>query len=131
MWLSHTWLMLYLSEETPRKYLNSHPIISNAEIIFIEIHQLKHKWLLLGCYKLPIQSELLIFVYKILKICFLWFTRLLPIWKSKFERPFSNPLKNIISTLSNFWNSQGANDDSFYPKFLRRFGYLLCTTSSY
>ena len=57
-------LMLYLNEEIPCKYLNSHP---NAEIICTEFHQLTRKWLLLGCYKTLIQSDLLIFLYTNLK----------------------------------------------------------------
>ena len=51
-------LMLYLNEEIPRQFLNNHPIVPNAEIICIEFHQLKRKWLLLGCYKPPTQSDI-------------------------------------------------------------------------
>ena len=51
-------LMLYLNEEIPCKFLNNHPIVPNAEIICIEFHQLKRKWLLLGCYKPPTQNDL-------------------------------------------------------------------------
>ena len=40
--------MLYLNEEVP---CNSFPIVLNPEIICIKSHQLKPKWLLLGCYK--------------------------------------------------------------------------------
>ena len=50
--------MLYLNEEIPCKFLNNHPIVPNAEIICIEFLQLKHKWLLLGCYEPPTQSDL-------------------------------------------------------------------------
>ena len=39
------------------KFLNNHPIVPNAKIICIEFHQLKRKWLLLGCYKPPTQDE--------------------------------------------------------------------------
>ena len=42
--------MLYSNEEIPCKFLNSHPIVVNAEIICTEFHQLKPIWLLLGCY---------------------------------------------------------------------------------
>ena len=54
-------------------FLNSHPIVPNAEIVCIEFHRFKRKWLLLGCYKPPIQKlrllqKLLIFIYKNLKI---------------------------------------------------------------
>ena len=40
------------------KFLNNHPIVPNAKIICIEFHQLKRKWLLLGCYKPPTQNDL-------------------------------------------------------------------------
>ena len=51
-------LMLYLNETISCKFLNNHPIVPNAEIICIEFHQFKRKWLLLGCYKPPTQSDL-------------------------------------------------------------------------
>ena len=51
-------LMLYLNEELPCKFLHNHPIVLNAETISIEFHQLKRKWLLLGCYKPPIENNL-------------------------------------------------------------------------
>ena len=51
-------LMLYSNEEIPCKFLNSHPIVVNAEIICTEFHQLKPIWLLLGCYKPLSQSDL-------------------------------------------------------------------------
>ena len=51
-------LMLYLNEEISCKFLNNHSVVPNTQIICIEFHQLKRKWLLLGCYKLPTQSEL-------------------------------------------------------------------------
>ena len=51
-------LILYLNEEIPCNLLNNHPILPNAEIICIEFHQLIRKWLLLGCYKPLIQSDL-------------------------------------------------------------------------
>ena len=60
--------MFYLNEEISYKFLNSHPIVPNAEVICTEFHQLKHKWLLLGCYKPP--QKLLIFMYKNLKIVY-------------------------------------------------------------
>ena len=44
-------LMLYLNEEISCKFLNNHPIVPNAEIIWIS--SVKSKWLLLGCYKPP------------------------------------------------------------------------------
>ena len=39
------------------KFLSNHHIVPNAEIICIEFHQLKRKWLLLECYKPPSQSD--------------------------------------------------------------------------
>ena len=50
--------MLYLNEEKTCKFLNNHLMVLNAEIICIEFHQLKHKWLFLECYKPPTQSDL-------------------------------------------------------------------------
>ena len=50
--------MLYLNDKISCKFLNNNPIVANAEIICIEFHQLKRKWLLLGCYKPPTQSDL-------------------------------------------------------------------------
>ena len=54
---SRVGLMLYLDETTSCKFLNNHPIVPNAEIICIEFHQFKRKWLLLGCYKSPTQND--------------------------------------------------------------------------
>ena len=51
-------LMFHLNKEILCKYLNSHPKVSNAEITCIEFHQLKRKWLLLGCLKPPMQSDM-------------------------------------------------------------------------
>ena len=51
-------LMFYLNKEMLCKYLNNHPKVPNAEITCIEFHQLKRKWLLLGCFKPPMQSDL-------------------------------------------------------------------------
>ena len=50
--------MFYLNKEIPRTFLNNHPIVPNAETTCIEFHQLKRKWLLIGRYKPPTQSEL-------------------------------------------------------------------------
>ena len=44
-------LIFYLNEEISCKFLNNHPIVPNAEIIWIS--SVKSKWLLLGCYKPP------------------------------------------------------------------------------
>ena len=51
-------LMFYLNEETSCKLLNNYPIVPNAELTCIEFYQTKRKWLLLGCYKPPTQSDL-------------------------------------------------------------------------
>ena len=51
-------LMLYRNGEIPWNFLNNHSIVPNAEIICIEFHHLKSKWLLLGCYKPPTQNNL-------------------------------------------------------------------------
>ena len=51
-------LMFYLNTEIPCKFLSNYSIFPNAGIISIEPHQLKSKWLLLGCYNPPIQSDL-------------------------------------------------------------------------
>ena len=51
-------LILYLNEEMSCRFLNNHPVVPNVEIICIKFHQLKRKWLLLGCYKPPTQSDL-------------------------------------------------------------------------
>ena len=46
-------VMLYINEEIPCKLLNSHCVGPGIEIIALEFHQLKRKWLFLGCYKPP------------------------------------------------------------------------------
>ena len=51
-------LMFYSNEETSCKLLNNYPIVPNAELTCIEFYQTKRKWLLLGCYKPPTQSDL-------------------------------------------------------------------------
>ena len=40
--------MSYLNEEIPCKFLDSHPIVLNVDVICIEFHQLKRKHLFLG-----------------------------------------------------------------------------------
>ena len=50
-------LILYLNEEMSCRFLNNHPVVPNVEIICIKFHQLKRKWLLLGCYKPPTQNN--------------------------------------------------------------------------
>ena len=51
-------LVLYVNEQVPCKKLTNYenPIVS--EIIFLEFHQSKRKWLILGIYKTPHQKEL-------------------------------------------------------------------------
>ena len=60
-------LMLYSNEEIPCKFLNNHAIVPNAAIICIEFHQLKRKWILLGCNK-PLTLNDLEFIASITKI---------------------------------------------------------------
>ena len=50
-------LILYINENFPCKPLNDHPIFSNLELIAIEIHQNKRRWLFIGIYKPPPQSD--------------------------------------------------------------------------
>ena len=50
-------LMFYFSEGIRCKISAKHTVLSNVEIIAIKFHQMKHKWLLLGVYKPPIQSD--------------------------------------------------------------------------
>ena len=38
-------------------YLNDHPTFPNLELIAIEIHQNKRRWLFIGIYKPPSQSD--------------------------------------------------------------------------
>ena len=49
--------MFYISEGIPCKILTNQTVSSNVEIMTIECHQMKRKWLLLGVYKPPIQSD--------------------------------------------------------------------------
>ena len=51
-------LIFYVSEGTPCKILTNQTVSSNVEMMTIEFHQMKCKWLLLGAYKPPIQSDL-------------------------------------------------------------------------
>ena len=47
---------MYINERTPCRPLNDHPTLPNLELIAIEIHQNKHRWLFIGIYKPPSQS---------------------------------------------------------------------------
>ena len=46
-----------INENIPRRPLNDHPTFSNLELIAIEIHQNKRRWLFIGIYKPPSQSD--------------------------------------------------------------------------
>ena len=50
-------LILYINEKIPCKPLNDHPTFSNLEVIATEIHQNKRRWLFIGIYKPPPQSD--------------------------------------------------------------------------
>ena len=50
-------LTLYINENIPCKPLNNHPTFSNLELIAIEIHQNKRRWLFIGIYKPPSQND--------------------------------------------------------------------------
>ena len=45
--------ILYINENIPCKPLIDHPTFSNLELIAIEIHQNKRRWLFIGIYKPP------------------------------------------------------------------------------
>ena len=50
-------LVLYINENIPCGHLNDHPNFPNLELIAIEIHQSKRRWLFIGIYKPPSQSD--------------------------------------------------------------------------
>ena len=50
-------LILYINKNIPCKPLNDHPTFSNLELIAIEIYQNKRRWLFIGLYKPPSQSD--------------------------------------------------------------------------
>ena len=50
-------LILYINKKIPCRPLNDHPTFSNLELIAIEIHQNKRRWLFIGIYKPPSQSD--------------------------------------------------------------------------
>ena len=50
-------LILYINENILCRPLNDHPTFSNVELIAIEIHQNKRRWLFIGIYKPPSQSD--------------------------------------------------------------------------
>ena len=50
-------LIFYVKDDIPCKPLNNHDSFSNSEILVLEIHDKKRKWLLIGVYKPPSQSD--------------------------------------------------------------------------
>ena len=50
-------LILYINENIPCRPLNDHPTFPNLKLIAIEIHQSKSRWLFIGIYKPPSQSD--------------------------------------------------------------------------
>ena len=50
-------VILYINENIPCKPLSDHPSFSNLELLAIEIHQNKRRWLFIGIYKPPSQSD--------------------------------------------------------------------------
>ena len=50
-------LILYINENIPCRPLNDLPTFPNLELIAIEIHQNKRRWLFIGIYKPPSKSE--------------------------------------------------------------------------
>ena len=49
--------MFYISEGISCKILTNQTVLSNVKMMTIEFHQMKRKWLLLGVYKPPNQSN--------------------------------------------------------------------------
>ena len=50
-------LMFYISKGVPCKVLTNLTVSPDAEMMAIECHQMKRKWLLFSVYKPPIQSD--------------------------------------------------------------------------
>ena len=50
-------LIIYINESILYSPLNDHPTFSNLKLIAIEIHQNKRRWLFIGTYKPPSQSD--------------------------------------------------------------------------
>ena len=50
-------LIIYIYESILCSPLNDHPTFSNLKLIAIEIHQNKRRWLFIGTYKPPSQSD--------------------------------------------------------------------------
>ena len=51
-------LILYINENISCRPLNDHPTFSDLELIAIEIHQNKGRWLFIGIHKPPSQSDI-------------------------------------------------------------------------
>ena len=51
-------LLLYMNDKIISKFLNKHSISSDIELIAVEFHQNKRKWLSLCVYKPPHQNDL-------------------------------------------------------------------------
>ena len=51
-------MILYINESIPCKPLIEHSVFSDQELMVFQLHQSKHKWLLLGIYKPPSQNEI-------------------------------------------------------------------------
>ena len=51
-------IIFYISLVIPCKVLTNLTLSANVEMMAIEFHEMKRKWLLLGVYKPPIQSDL-------------------------------------------------------------------------
>ena len=49
--------MLYINENISCKPLSDHPAFSDMDLMTIEVHQNKRRWLFLGIYKPPSQSD--------------------------------------------------------------------------
>ena len=51
-------LILYINENIPCKPLNEQPEFPDPQLIVLELHQSKRKWLLLGIYKPPCENDI-------------------------------------------------------------------------
>ena len=50
-------LLLYVNDKIPSKFLDKHSISTDIELIAVEFHQNKRKWLFLCVYKPPNQND--------------------------------------------------------------------------
>ena len=73
-------LMVYFNEGINCKVLANQTLSPNVEMMTVDFHQMKRKWLLLGVYKPPIQSDSefteeiikTLIIYLLMKIFFYW-----------------------------------------------------------